>query len=292
MSILLDALKRSEEQRQLGSTPNIHSPGERWPSTAAVAHQWIPITLMAFSAIAMAWVGWHQYRQPEYSAVAPAEVASVTVPAPGQGATVDAVPGGASAEPPVSSAAEARAQSPGPDDTAGSGAIAQAAGDGRRTPVETLHPDGEPAQGVNVPPPRDAPQTEPRRTGVNESFTRFAADSQAGSSQQEAAAQAGPEVVSNPPTRAQEDSAGVAETQPHVAEPISYWELPQGIRDSLPEMHISVLVYAESPADRFVLVSGQRMVEQDEYQDVIVLDEIRRDGAVFLYRKYRFLVKG
>jgi general secretion pathway protein B len=68
--------------------------------------------------------------------------------------------------------------------------------------------------------------------------------------------------------------------------------LPQGVRDSLPELRISVLVYAEQPQDRFLLVSGQRMVEKDEYEGGVVLDEIRRDGAVFLYRKYRFLVKG
>jgi hypothetical protein len=30
----------------------------------------------------------------------------------------------------------------------------------------------------------------------------------------------------------------------------------------------------------------------DELTDGVVLDEIRRDGAVFTYRKYRFLVKG
>ena len=81
-------------------------------------------------------------------------------------------------------------------------------------------------------------------------------------------------------------------TEPHVAEPISYWELPQGIRDSLPEMHVSVLVYAERPQDRFVLVSGQRMVEKDVYEGSVTLEEIRRDGAVFQYQNYRFLVKG
>ena len=70
------------------------------------------------------------------------------------------------------------------------------------------------------------------------------------------------------------------------------WELPQGIRDSLPELHITVLVYAEDPQDRFVLVCGQRLVEKDSYQDGVILEEIRREGAVFLYRNYRFLVEG
>ena len=80
--------------------------------------------------------------------------------------------------------------------------------------------------------------------------------------------------------------------KPHIAEPISYWELPQGVRDTLPEIRISVLVFAEDPGDRFVLSNGQRLVEKDELEGGLVLDEIRRDGAVFRYRKYRFLVKG
>ena len=85
---------------------------------------------------------------------------------------------------------------------------------------------------------------------------------------------------------------GQSSLEPHVAEPISYWELPQGVRDNLPEIKITVLVYADKPDDRFLLTNGQRMAEKDELQSGLVLDEIRRDGAIFLYRKYRFLVKG
>lgn len=80
--------------------------------------------------------------------------------------------------------------------------------------------------------------------------------------------------------------------KPHVSEPISYWELPQGVRDNLPEIRITVLVYASQSDDRFLLANGQRLTEKDELQSGLVLDEIRRDGAVFVYRKYRFLVKG
>jgi general secretion pathway protein B len=60
----------------------------------------------------------------------------------------------------------------------------------------------------------------------------------------------------------------------------------------MPELKINVLVYAEKPEDRFLLINGQRLVEKEELTDGIVLDEIRRDGAVFRYKKYRFLVKG
>lgn len=76
-----------------------------------------------------------------------------------------------------------------------------------------------------------------------------------------------------------------------VPEPISYWELPENVRKQLPEMSISVLVYAENPQDRFLLMDGRRLGHHDELQDGLRLREIRRDGAVMTFRKYRFLVK-
>ncbi|NNJ64059.1 MAG: GspB domain-containing protein, partial [Xanthomonadales bacterium] len=54
----------------------------------------------------------------------------------------------------------------------------------------------------------------------------------------------------------------------------------------------TVLVYADKPEDRFLLVSGQRVVEGDTLDGNIMLEEIRREGAVFIYRSYRFLMKG
>lgn len=73
---------------------------------------------------------------------------------------------------------------------------------------------------------------------------------------------------------------------------MSYWALPQGVRDSLPEFRITVLVFADNPADRFLLINGTRLKEKDELQSGVVLDEIRREGAVFRARNYRFLVRG
>jgi general secretion pathway protein B len=59
----------------------------------------------------------------------------------------------------------------------------------------------------------------------------------------------------------------------------------------MPEIRITVLVFAQTPEDRFVLINGQRLKEKEEVAPGILIDEIRRDGVVFSYRKYRFLVK-
>jgi general secretion pathway protein B len=136
----------------------------------------------------------------------------------------------------------------------------------------------------------EAPPSAVKKVRVRESFQAYESEPQPGGDearQSEPASGTGEaDVVFEPPQARQPRPERAA------SEPITYWELPQGVRDSLPELRISVLVYAEQPQDRFLLVSGQRMVEKDEYEGGVVLDEIRRDGAVFLYRKYRFLVKG
>ncbi len=66
--------------------------------------------------------------------------------------------------------------------------------------------------------------------------------------------------------------------------------MPDAIRGELPEFRISVLVYAERPEDRFLLVNGRRLVEGDSLSPGLVAEEIRREGVVFSYRLYRFLV--
>jgi hypothetical protein len=59
----------------------------------------------------------------------------------------------------------------------------------------------------------------------------------------------------------------------------------------MPELHITVLVYAENPQDRFLLINGERLREKEEVSEGLVLEEILRDHAIFSYRNYRFQVK-
>ena len=255
MSILLDALRKSEEQRQLGKPPSIHSPASGAGDARPGAQQWIPLTLIAVSAIAMAWIGWQQYRLP----AAPATRDSVTEVA---AASAQA---GAQVEPESGSGRGEDKPEPPP------ARPPQAA---LRTPVEGFRPETKALRNVTVMPPDVQADGQPAEPAASEAAPEVAAAAQSGGS---AAAEAKPRE---------------SRVERHVTEPISFWELPQGIRDGLPELHVTVLVYAERPQDRFVLVSGQRLVEKDEYGDGVVLEEIRRDGAVFQYRTYRFLMKG
>ena len=70
MSILLEALKKSEEQRQLGKTPDIHDPADHNPGgETKMGRLWIPLSMMAIAAVVITWLVWQQYRAPVLEAV-------------------------------------------------------------------------------------------------------------------------------------------------------------------------------------------------------------------------------
>jgi general secretion pathway protein B len=266
MSILLDALKKSEQQRQLGSTPNGESPAASPAASSSSGRKWVLLALLVISVVSVAWFGWHQYRQPDTVAVSRSAAESQLRPAPpaGQARVANAVKAGPST-----------------------------AGLPQRTPVETFSADSEPGQGSGAVPAPESATPGLEKSRVNRSFKDFEAPPKPVSAARQVSPDSAlsgaveapaPQTAAKPPRPATPPAA--------ATEPITFWELPQGIRDGLPDLRITVLVFAEQPQDRFVLIGGQRRVENDQLQDGLVLEQIRRDGAVFTYRNYRFLVKG
>ena len=274
MSILLEALKKSEEQRQLGTAPDIHGSVDHKPGRDGSGHPWVPLVLVVVALLAMIWFGWKQYQQPE-----------------GQGETATIAPVEKVGEPATVVRDEAAEKA-------------------SRTPVESFAASGGDSQDTAEPESGNVPPVDQRREELSRSFSEYQPDP--GDEQAEplttdadpATSQADQEGVpdepgadaasavaeSTPPLRRLEQQPAALE--PHISQPISYWELPQNVRDGLPELRITVLVYAETPSNRFVLINGQRMVEGDDLGSGVTLREIRREGAVFSYRNYRFLVKG
>jgi hypothetical protein len=220
------------------------------------------LVLLAVIVVIAAWFGWRQYRQPDSAPVSSSAAVSETT------AAVIA-----------EQARSAAAEQPGE-------AV------GQRTPVETFAPNGGSGQGEDIVTASESAPAALEKSQVNQSFTDFEAPPQPDAAAQQAPLKTASSAVAGTP--AQPLAQPSRSTQPPAAatEPITFWELPQGIRDGLPDLRITVLVFAERPADRFVLIGGQRRVENDRLQDDLVLEEIRRDGAVFTYRNYRFLVKG
>jgi general secretion pathway protein B len=66
------------------------------------------------------------------------------------------------------------------------------------------------------------------------------------------------------------------------------WELPYASRREIPELKLTMHVYSAQPAQRFVIVNGNRQIEGDDIEDLRVV-EIRPDGVIFDHKGVRFL---
>ena len=274
MSILLEALRKSERKQRPHETPTIHS--EVQSGSAAGSLRILPMSMLLITALLLTgWFVWRQYRvagegyQPPVTLAAD-KVHRVAQPvAVEQGATNDAAKPPAPAvkkqkrtpvesyEPPVQSktAPEIAANAPAADKQPGA---ASAKGNSKKATGQA--PSSVPAN-KNPPSRRDGP---------------VAGNSAA--------------AASKPDTTGKDVQTAKEVFHPGEPEPIGYWELPDSIRADVPVIKFSVLVYAANPADRFVLVNGQRLGEGDTLKPGLVVKEIRREGVVFSYRLYQFLV--
>lgn len=260
MSILLEALRKSEKNQRVREAPTIHSDDPSGPVSERL--QTGPLAVLLIVALFVSgWLVWRQYQPPEGSYQPPVSLGADRIRSVSEPTAVDK-----QVEPVAPS-------SPGASTSSGQG----------RTPVESYQP---PDRG-------DSPTT----TGGQEPATSDAANTVANLSDNNPARpeQKTNTSVSEPtlePT-ASNTTGGAGQESYHPGEPapIGYWELPDGIRAEVPEFKFSVLVFAADPADRFVLINGQRLEEGDSVQSGVLVKEIRRDGVVFSYRLYQFLVE-
>ena len=252
MSILLEALRKSEKSQHQPEAPSIHSNDQS--DTVSESLQTGPLALLLVVALfASGWFVWRQYQLPEGIYLPPVtlsadQINAQTTPLEAIDRTTDGATDVASEAQPSSSVTDNNSKPP-------------------RTPVETFNPP---------------PESKPQNT----------AKSPADSNRPDAGAKTGPgqsgsekETIKKSGDRQQE------KYQPQRPAPISYWELPDAVRADVPEIKFSVLVYAADPADRFVLINGQRLGEGDSAQPGLVVEEIRLDGVVFSYRLYQFLIE-
>ncbi len=71
----------------------------------------------------------------------------------------------------------------------------------------------------------------------------------------------------------------------------SVQELPDSIRQKLPDFSFSVFLYSDEPASRTVRVNGVMMKEGQYVTAGLKLEEIIPDGVIFSYMNYRFRVR-
>ena len=101
-----------------------------------------------------------------------------------------------------------------------------------------------------------------------------------------------PEIIKQPvvPTPLPTEQASLHMDIPDKNRIYKLRELPSAILKGLPTFAVSAFLYAENPASRVVRINEQMMHEGQELTPGIRLEEITRDGLVFSYHKFRFFV--
>lgn len=270
MSLLLDALKKSEAQRRRGEIPRFEGGSGLGSDRSGMRASRRGLLLAAFLLVlavgVTAW--WLTGSAPDGVAGSPV-VADGQVPADaGSGVTeyaagADAADGGGAEQSVVAETSPQPAASP----------------ESAPESLEQTAPEASP------PPPAPVAgsvESEPGDPAPSRLVTARA---------RPASGRESPTPVALPePAPPQTEEEAEAETEAESPDWIRPWELPQAERGRFPELRLSVHFYAPQAADRFVLINGEQYRQGDRIQDVRIA-EIRRRGVVLDFGQYRILLE-
>ncbi len=304
MSLILEALKKSETRRRLGEAPDIGTPFTVKPRRR---NPWPLIVI--FIAVAGAFGWWYARTMPR-----PVDASAIVAPPPppAQPATgkspanaPQAVTPIAKAGPPPAARESAPVQSQPRPDSAVAGLIAKppARADGGAAgaaapgavDAQAMRPMNRhlPVPAAAVPTPATAnPNTPAVPVATAQPPINRAPPPPV------AAAPAAPPAAAPPAQQ-----ANVAAAQPNAAPakpadappPVAaapavpqYYELAYAVRKDIPQFNLSMHVFAPDAAARFIVVDGERKVEGDTVKEGLVLREVRTDGIILEFRGQRF----
>ena len=315
MSLILEALKKSEQQRQLGEAPNLGT-----PITMTRRRRSLLPVLAAAIAIALG-AGWYLLRdqpdaRPEAAKVASTPAAQTSRAGAAAAAAKPAAQKPVAVNMPPPHAPPARKDVAADQKTAP--VIAQ--------PVLPVSPAQDRPGSVAPPPvppsadevagrPHDRPPPPGPASPLDQAPKTASATTTPAANNPASASpgkphdrpeppgpsspleQAPKSASASPPAAAKPVAApapAVATAQP-AQKPVaqrpalpSVWELPYATRKDLPAIDLTMHVYADTPADRFVVVKGERHVEGDQIADGVTLKQITADGMVLAFKGQEF----
>lgn len=265
MSLILEALKKSEQQRRLGEAPTLGT-----PVLALRGRRRLLPLFGALIAIALV-AGWWLSRPAPPAPAARTAVAGVAADptnAPASAPPMSRIkPTLNHAAPAIAAKREAATAKPVP----GSGLEAVTA----PTPIAPSTTDRPGRAAPLAPVVLPAPLPPPANAAAQKSAAVPAPAHPVASA---AMAPANPAPTARPDT-----AAAAARALPSV------WDLPYATRKDLPDLTLTMHVYAGDPHERFVVIKGERHVEGDDLGDGLTLREIRPDGMVLEFKGTRFV---
>ncbi len=293
MSYILDALKKSEQARRGARTNrDFEAPPEsarHGSRTSANLPRWLyPLAFIGLVSLAVfifRAVPW-QNGAPPPKARPPARGSAAAPPESTRG--TDTVPAKAASPPPRPSNCEKT-----PDISPGGPPAPQVIAPPR--PTATVSPHPSPAAGqalgrVDITPRKPRPLQPPDAVPTPKTaLAKKTADLKALLQKQanHAPKTAEPAVSGQDLVRPGALTGSDFSESPAPAVP-SMSRLPAQVLSTLPPISVSMLVYSDRPADRFIYVNGSKKHEGDEVSAGLKLVRITRDGAIFTYLGRRF----
>ena len=322
MSLILEALKKSEARRRLGEAPDLDTP------FAAQRRRRSPLPFIAAAIVIAAGAGWWLLRTPTTNkpsataAQVQGKQMTAPAPAPAMKTPAEKPPTSTRPSPPAAPAATPEQAPISAWVAVGQGQLHPMGARNRKAmanaaarPVESARVAtpatnaagvsaptiglnaaavATPAPGVKKPEP--PPETAPV-AGVKKPELPAAATLVAGMKKPEPPPEAAPvSGVKKPELPPAAGNAHNAANTNNVAAPAptaaagpgaqSYYELPFSVRKDMPAINLSMHVFAPEPLQRFIILNGSRMAEGDS-QDDLAIREIRPDGVVFEFHGQR-----
>jgi hypothetical protein len=77
-------------------------------------------------------------------------------------------------------------------------------------------------------------------------------------------------------------------SKPREDQPGDIHDLPPTVRNEVPRLSVSFLVYSDQPEERMVTINGKRMREGEEVSEGLKLERITPEGVVLNWRGKQF----
>jgi len=280
MSLILEALKKSEQQRRLGELPTLGSPAPLARRRRSV------LPLLVVLILAALGIGWWLSRTPA-PPVAEAPLADATAPAP------QAAPAPVPAAPPPAAADRSlKPVQPKPAAPAASAPVAAPV-----LPMPTTDRPGSAAPLPSMPiaggegKPHAPPAQPEAESGPLLPKPAPVPAAPAAATPPPAAANAATDTPAAAPAPAPATTPAAVPPRTRPARPPLplVWELPYATRKDLPELALTMHVYSEARDERFVVIKGERHGIGDDLGNQVLLRDITPDGMVLEYKGQRFL---